>query len=402
MLKQTTLRGQLPRGVQDWFLADAAQRADLEARIGGVFRTWGYSRLIPPTFEYYENLALGLSAPVQEATYRFLDHRGHTLALRPDLTIQTARIVGTKLYDQPMPQRYFYVEPVFRYIEVQAGRQREFTQAGIELIGAATPAADAEVVALAVEALRAAGLTDFRVSIGHLDFFRALLTEAGLPPEATDSVQEAIDRKSPSLVRAALNGDHAPAARALEMLPSLVGGPEVLEQAREVAPWPAARAALDNLTAIYDWLARAGMAEPIVIDLAEVRGMNYYTGLTFEAFAGGLGFALLNGGRYDNLVGQFGPDCPSVGFALGMDRLMVALGETQTASHLPDVVVAYSNDPACLAAVAQLRASGRRVEMDVLGRDAAALSEYARERGIPAVLSWNGERLSAASQESER
>ncbi|MFN8482165.1 MAG: ATP phosphoribosyltransferase regulatory subunit [Anaerolineae bacterium] len=402
MLKPTTLRGQLPRGVQDWFLADAAQRADLEARIAGVFRTWGYSRLIPPTFEYYENLALGLSAPVQEATYRFLDHRGHTLALRPDLTIQTARIVGTKLYDQPMPQRYFYVEPVFRYIEVQAGRQREFTQAGIELLGASTPAADAEVVALAVEALRAAGLTDFRVSIGHLDFFRALLTEAGLAPEAMESVQEAIDRKSRTSVRAALNGDHAPAAHALELLPSLVGGPEVLHRARALAPWPGAQAALDNLAAIYEWLARADMAAPIIIDLAEVRGMNYYTGLTFEAFASGMGFALLNGGRYDNLVGQFGRDCPSVGFALGVDRLMAALGEIETTSHLPDVVVAYSDDPACLAAVAQLRESGRRVEMDVLGRDEAALRSYAQARGIPAVLTWDGERLSARRRESER
>ncbi|MFN8471298.1 MAG: ATP phosphoribosyltransferase regulatory subunit [Anaerolineae bacterium] len=402
MLKPMTLRGQLPRGVQDWFLADAAQRADIEARIAQVFRTWGYSQLIPPTFEYYENLALGLSANVQEATYRFLDHRGHTLALRPDLTIQTARIVGTKLYDQPMPQRYFYVEPVFRYIEVQAGRQREFTQAGIELLGASTPAADAEVVAVAIAALRAAGLSDFRVSIGHLDFFRALLTEAGLSRDAMESVQEAIDRKSRTSVRAALNGNHARAAYALEQLPSLVGGPEVLDRAGELAPWPAAQAALDNLAAIYDWLARAGLAEPIIIDLGEVRGMNYYTGLTFEAFAAGMGFALLNGGRYDHLVGQFGPDCPSVGFALGVDRLMMALGEAETAAHLPDALVAYSDDPACLAAIAQLREAGRRIEMDVLGRAPSALREYARARGIPAVLVWNGERLAAPSQESER
>ncbi len=397
-----TLRGQLPRGVQDWFLADAAQRAALEARITQVFRAWGYSQLIPPTFEYYENLALGLSPSVQEATYRFLDHRGHTLALRPDLTIQTARIVGTKLYDQPMPQRYFYVEPVFRYIEVQAGRQREFTQAGIELLGAATPAADAEVVALAVEALRAAGLTDFRVSIGHINFFRALLAEAGLPPDAAENVQEAIDRKSRTSVRAALNGHNAPAAEAMEALPSLVGGPEILDRARDLAPWPAAQAALDNLAAIYDWLSRAGLAEPIIIDLAEVRGMNYYTGLTFEAFAGGMGFALLNGGRYDHLVGQFGPECPSVGFALGVDRLMAALGEDSSAQHLPDVLVAYSDDPACLAALSQLRAAGRRVEMDVLCRDSAALLAYAEARGIPTVLAWNGERLTALSQEAER
>jgi len=399
---RTPLHGKLPRGVQDLFLADAARRAALEARLADVFRGWGYAEIVPPTFEYYENLALGLGSQVQEATYRFLDHRGHTLALRPDLTVQTARIVGTKLFDQPMPLRFYYAAPVFRYVEVQAGRQREFSQAGIELIGAATPQADAEVVAVAVEALRAAGATDFRVAIGQIDFFRTVLTEAALPSDAARVVQAAVDRKSQADIRAALNGYNSPAALLLGQTPTLVGGPVVIDEARAMAPWPRAQAALDSLAEVYDWLARYGLADAIVVDLGEARGMDYYTGLTFEAFVAGVGFAVVNGGRYDGLVGLFGPSQPAVGFALDVERLMLALGETPTSDHLPDVLVAASDAPAALAAMARLRADGRRVEMDVLGRSRDDLLAYARQRGIERVLVWRGDALVDVAAEYAR
>ncbi|MCW5852306.1 MAG: ATP phosphoribosyltransferase regulatory subunit [Anaerolineae bacterium] len=393
MAERTPLHGQLPRGVQDLFGAAAAQRADLEARLARTFRAWGYTQLIPPTFEYYENLALGLSPKVQEDTYRFLDHRGHTLALRPDITVQTARIVGTKLYDQPMPQRFYYIAPVFRYTEVQAGRQREFSQAGIELVGATTAQADAEVVGLAVEALRAVGAPDFRVSIGQINFFRSVLAQLDVPPATAEQVQVAVDHKSAAEVRAILDGQPAVSVDLLARIPSLVGGPDVLAEARALAPWPQAQAALDNLAQVYEWLRRAGLAAPIVIDLGEVRGMDYYTGLTFEAFVPGVGFAVINGGRYDRLVGYFGPACPSVGFALGVERVMLALGETATTAHLPDALVVMSDDPDCLQALAQLRAEGLRVEMDVLGRTVEELLAYAEARGIPRVLAWLDRRL---------
>jgi len=238
---RTPLHGKLPRGVQDLFLADAARRAALEARLATVFRAWGYAEIVPPTFEYYENLALGLGSQVQEATYRFLDHRGHTLALRPDITVQTARIVGTKLADQPMPQRFYYIAPVFRYTEVQAGRQREFTQAGIELVGAASSQADAEVVALAVEALRAAGAPDFRVAIGQINFFRSVLAALNLPPATAERVQVAVDHKSAAEVRAILDGQPQPSVDLLARIPGLVGGPEVLDEARALASPPSPR-----------------------------------------------------------------------------------------------------------------------------------------------------------------
>ena len=141
---------QLPHGVSDLFFEQAAAKTALERLLESTFECWGYSRVIPPTFGYYETFATEASPQLQEEMYRFFDREGHVLALRPDMTVPTARLVGTRLYDQTLPFRFYYIGSVFRYEEPQAGRQREFTQAGVELIGASTPEADAEVLAVAV------------------------------------------------------------------------------------------------------------------------------------------------------------------------------------------------------------------------------------------------------------
>lgn len=174
----------LPQGVVDLLYEDAAAKRSLEAALRACFSTWSYDELIPPTFEYADTLASEAGTQLAEEMYRFTDRDGRTLALRPDLTIPAARVVATRLYDQPLPLRLFYVGSVFRYEAPQAGRQREFTQAGIELIGAGTPDADAEVLALTVEALRTAGLTQFQLALGQMALFRGLLSELDAAPAA--------------------------------------------------------------------------------------------------------------------------------------------------------------------------------------------------------------------------
>ena len=165
-------RSQIPHGVQDRFLVDAARRRQAEAAVCQCFTCWGYQEVIPPTYEYYDNLAVGASDGLKQAMYRFFDQQGRTLALRSDFTPQIARMAATKLFDQPMPLRCSYVGSLFRHEEPQAGRKREFTQAGVELIGADTPAADAEIVALAVAALEALRLRGFQINLGQMGFFR--------------------------------------------------------------------------------------------------------------------------------------------------------------------------------------------------------------------------------------
>ena len=178
----------LPEGVRDLLFADAAAFRDIENALHATWTAWGYRRVVLPTFEYADTLATDVGAEIDAELYRFYDRQGRTLALRPDLTIPTARVVGTRLYDQPLPLRVSYVGSVFRHEPPRAGRQHEFTQAGVELIGAQSRAADAETVALAIAALRAVGLPEFNITLGHVGYFRGLLDALALPERVATTV----------------------------------------------------------------------------------------------------------------------------------------------------------------------------------------------------------------------
>lgn len=395
---------QIPHGVQDRFLAEAVRRRRAEATLRECFARWGYWEVIPPTFEYYENLAVGAGPRLEQAMYRFFDRQGHTLALRADFTPQVARIAASKLYDQPMPLRCFYVGSLFRYEEPQAGRQREFTQAGVELIGANTPAGDAEVVALAVAALEALGLAGFQVNLGQMAFFRALSRQ--MPEALLATVRQAIDHRNQSRLVAALDEVEAGRRELLERLPDLVGGLEMLQEAQalcvrleDAGP---AMAALERLASVYRRLEAYGVADRIILDLSEVRGMDYYTGITFRGVVPGLGWPVISGGRYDDLIAQFGRPLAAVGFGLSVGRALLV----QDAEGLPplaaDVLVHGCEDGACMAVVQELRQSGCRVEVDVFGTEAPSLLAEARRRNIPRSLRCEGDAWILADEAGQR
>ena len=328
----------IPRGVADYFGGPAKSRRQLELDLRSLTRMWGYDEIIPPIFEYAETLTTEMGGQLAEELYRFFDRDGRVLALRPDLTIPTARIVGSQLYDQPLPQRYFSAGPVFRYEEPRAGRQREFWQAGVELIGVASPDADAEVLALAALALQTIGLTSFRFTLGHLGYFHGLIAHLGLADDDIARLQNALDRKSRDDVQALadswrLRGKDR---EAVVGLLDLYGaqGEGVLARARSLARNPQMLAAVSRLEKVESLLERYEVKAFFDIDLADVRAMDYYTGITFKAYTPGIGFSVVNGGRYDNLVGEFGPDLPAVGCAFYIDRLLLA--KTRQAGPPPE------------------------------------------------------------------
>lgn len=388
--------GALPYGVRDLFLEEAAQLTSLEDAWRRLFEAWAYQRVIPPTYEHYDVLLAGSGAELEEKVFRVLDREGNILALRSDLTTQVARIVGTKLFDMPLPLRFYYLASVFRYEEPQAGRQREFRQAGIELIGAAGAEADAEVLALAVEALRRAGLAEFQLNVGHLGLFHALAAEAGLGAGQLEGVREAANRKDAQGLAEALARARVrpPVSAAIECLLGLCGGPEVLAEAARLSAHPAARAAVERLQAIHIALERRGLESHVIYDLGETRGMGYYTGIAFEGFAPGLAFPLCSGGRYDELIGRYGPPRPAVGLALVTERVRLALGAADPRLGRPDLLVAGVVARECWRQVERLRARGWRVEADVLDRSEADLRALAAERGIPCLaIAAEGERV---------
>ncbi|MEZ4638797.1 MAG: ATP phosphoribosyltransferase regulatory subunit [Caldilineaceae bacterium] len=179
----------IPYGVADYFWSESLQRRQMMDVLLETFRRWGYGDVIPPTFEFADSLSAQASAALRGEMYRFLDRDGSTLALRPEFTTPLARLVATRLHDWPMPQRFCYAGSVFRYVSPQAGRQREFLQAGVELIGASTPEADAEVLAVTIAALRAAQLADFRVVVGQIGYFRGLLADLKLTDDQEDALR---------------------------------------------------------------------------------------------------------------------------------------------------------------------------------------------------------------------
>ncbi len=395
MIKPPIPQRQLPYGVADLFFEESTRKSQVEGVLRETFNCWSYSEVIPPSFEYYEPLITEASPQVREEIYRFFDRDGRTLALRADPTIPIARIACTKLYDRMLPLRLFYVANVFRYEEPKAALRREFTQAGVELIGTNIPAADAEVIALAVTALRSAGVLDFRLRVGTMAFVGALVDELRLDLEQVDAIKYALERKSDPMLSDVLNGSaiRSDLRHALLTIPQLMGAVEVLDIAeRECTVNERARAALEHLKTVHRYVEAMGCADAITYDLAMVRGMAYYTGIVFEGFAPGIGFSIMSGGRYDKLLSHFGRDLPALGFAIGVERTLAAL-EVRGGPGVdlaPQIVAEMSALHGIADRIRQARERGCRVELSLTHRTSKELIAFARARGAREVWFADG------------
>jgi ATP phosphoribosyltransferase regulatory subunit len=310
--------------VQCFVGEQARRRRRIEDRVVSVFEGWSYEEIIPPLFDYADVFGGDLAAK----TYSFVGRDGSLLALRPDFTSLLAKVAAGRLLDRPAPMRLYYSGEVLRYEPPKAGRQSELFQMGCEHLGGRPPAADAEVLAVAAECLSAAGVKDFVLSLGHVGVFAGLAAESGLDALRLETLRARIESKDEAGVRDALRGSGVPSrlAQALERLASFAGEAALLREAQQFFAFsPAASAALRELGEAAGALAAAGLADRLALDLAEVRGLEYYTGLVFRAYAPGLGFEVASGGRYDTLLARFGRPLPAVGFMIGLDRLALLL-----------------------------------------------------------------------------
>jgi ATP phosphoribosyltransferase regulatory subunit len=354
---------EVPPGVQCFVGDEARRRRRIEDRVVGVFEGWDYEEIIPPLFDYADVFADSALAP---RTYSFVGRDGSVLALRPDFTSLLAKIAAGRLADRPAPLRLYYSGEVLRYEPPKAGRQSELHQMGLEHLGGGR-AADAETLAIAAECLETVGATDWVLAIGHVGVFAGLT--AGLDRETLDRLRERVEAKDASGVMKTA----PPGVRdALAGLTTWGGDVAVLSQARErLAFCPAAAAAVAELGEVVDALVRAGLGPRLAIDLGEVRGLDYYTGLVFRAYARGLGFEVGSGGRYDTLLARFGRPLPAVGFMLGLDRLALLLDRQGPGEASPShdaERVDGSDLGAGLARARALRADGRRVRLEGRGR----------------------------------
>ncbi len=342
----TTPRSLIPIGMTT-LLPDAAERArQLEQALFQEFTRWGYREIIPPTFEYLDVLSAGLPADILEKCYKVADWTtGRILVLRPDVTAQIAKIVAMGMAGRQLPLRLSYRSTVFRYEPEHAGREREVFQLGVELIGADNASMDAEILTLLIESLKAAGLSHFKISLGHVGFYQALLAQSGLSEQGRKQAELAAAHKDLPKLERILKTERVPSKQARPILeaPGRYGREEMLQWGRTVAGRNTRLLApIERLSRVYALLDAAGVKEHLLLDLGEFRGFDYYDGVVFDVFSDNVGCELGGGGRYNHLIGQFGQDLPSTGFALDLDRLFMALGKEgeKWAPETPGVLVA--------------------------------------------------------------
>ncbi len=282
----------------------------------GVLERAGYEELSPPTFEYEEVFRRAGGAEVAEKLIRFVDLDGRILALRYDFTSSIARVAATTFADAPRPLRLCYSGTVYRQEPERGARARETLQVGAELLGQADLAADVEIVRLTVALVKAAGVLDFQVNVGHVGVLAGGL--AAVDESLRSDARRWIDRKDRGSLARALAGAGGD-ARALLELPFVIGRRDAIAGALRSAP-ATARPGLEHLLSL-DAALSAEERTHLVYDLGEVRGLDYYTGIHFELFVAGAGRAVGVGGRYDDLMGRFGRPMPAVGMSLDLDAL---------------------------------------------------------------------------------
>lgn len=354
-----------PTGVKDYLPGAAARLRRIESRVLECMEKWGYSQIITPTLEFYDTVGVA-SSTEDKKMFKLLDQNGRTLVLRPDITAPIARVVASLMKEEALPVRLSYHANVFRAFEEEAGRESEFFQTGAELVGDPSPEADAEVIALAIASLQAAGVDSFKMALGHTGFLNGLFHETLRDGEEKQKVlKECLLNRDYVGYRQQLKsfGLAAAVEKELEAILRLRGGEEICEQASGITENPLARESIDHLCRVYEVLKAYGVSEHVLIDLTMIGDFSYYTGMTFEGYAANLGFPVVSGGRYDNLLRQFGREAPATGFALKTTRILEAVRELPEEPRRLLVLYSEERRREGLAKAAELRAApGVQVE----------------------------------------
>ena len=316
-----------PEGVRDIYNVECGKKLALEGRIKKVFHLYGYHDIQTPTFEYFDVFRKEIGTVPSNELYKFFDKDGNTLALRPDITPSIARAAATLFQDEELPIRLCYTGSTFVNHSNYQGRLRETTQMGAELMGDDSVEADAEMLALVIESMLTIGLKEFQLSVGNVDFFQSLIEDACLDEEAELRVRELINNRNYFGVEEFLDSIQVKrrSKEAFSALNELVGGFDILAQAKNIAPNSKGVMAVKRLEKIYDTLKLYGVEKFVTFDLSMSGTYGYYTGIIFRGYTFGTGDAIVKGGRYDHLLEKFGKESASIGFVIVIDELMNAL-----------------------------------------------------------------------------
>ncbi len=375
---------QTPKGTKDYLPPEAGRYRQIEQRLIEVFKLWGYQEIRSPAIELVEVLSTGVGSELVDSMFKFQDFDGKMVALRAEMTAPVARIVTTKMLQASRPIRLFYVSNVFRYSQSHLEREREFWQAGVELIGCNTPEADAEVLSLLASSLENLGLEEVRIDIGHAGLLKDLLcaTSLGKEKEAVlqdllgyrdeDRLEEFMDQNniSSDLIEAFLRLSRC---RRLEELSSVSLVP---------SKYGRTEGYLRALQEVKDALGDYGFENILFFDFSLVRKIEYYTGIVFEASVPNLGLPLGGGGRYDNLIEKFGKQkIPATGFAVEIEKCLRALTAQNfqpSEKRKVKVLVTSRFRDSAIKAVEAIRGADITALLDITRGDKKEVLEYAK------------------------
>lgn len=323
---QTTLL-HTPEGVRDIYGAELRKKNKVQKKLLKAFEAFGYKNIQTPTFEFFDVFSKEIGTTKSNELYKFFDKEGNTLVLRPDFTPSMARCAAKYFMEEDIPVRFSYVGNTFTNLSNLQGKLKEVTQSGVELIGADTKSGDAELIHLAVKALKDSGLKEFQISIGEIEFFKGLCEEAGLGEELVAQVRDLISDKNYFGIEELMlsSGIDKKKTAVFLKVTELFGSAECLEEAKSLVSNERSIKAVKRLETLYNTLKSFGDEKYISFDLGMVSKYNYYTGIIFKAYTYGVGDAILKGGRYDKLLSYYGKDATAVGFVIVVDDLMEAL-----------------------------------------------------------------------------
>lgn len=320
-----------PEGVRDIYNGECSQKHHLQTEIRKVFDSYGYEEIETPSFEYFEVFSREVGTIPSKDLYKFFDREGNTLVLRPDFTPSVSRACATYFNPEHQVITLSYTGNTFINNSSYQGRLKETTQMGVERIGDDSAEADAELLAMTVECLLKAGLKEFQVSVGQVDYFKSLLQDANLDIEEEENLRSLISQKNYFGVEDLVRSQNIPESleKAFLELPHLFGSSEILQKARSLTDNICAIKAVERLEEIYEILKIYGYEEYVSFDFGMLSKFQYYTGIIFKAYTYGSGTPIATGGRYDKLLSQFGKDAPSIGFGIYVDELLMAMSRQQ-------------------------------------------------------------------------
>lgn len=388
----------IPSGTRDVLFEECTLKEEIEQRLRRVFISRGYEEVRTPTIEFYDVFSFRNRPIDEEKMYKFFDHQGRILVLRPDMTIPIARVVGSTMMKPPL--KLTYSGNIFRANKSMTGKYNELTQTGIEIIGVDNLRAEIECIVSAITALQAVGLTQFKIEIGQVKLYKSIVKKLSLTEEDEAILREYIENKSYTGLSQFLEekqfDQQDDTVQLLQRLPRLFGGLDVIDEAESLAANAEMKEAIQRVRDIYETVERLGYGHYISVDLGMIQNLHYYTGVIFRGYAHEIGEEILSGGRYDELMEHFGEPLPATGLALEVDQIVRVLKEQNPPSkeEPTEVLIHYSLET--IEEAERFRAlyikDGVKTELSMMSSLQETFS-FARANRISTVVDTSGDKL---------